>query len=78
MFQIKFPASLSFMFFFEFEHYLLSTREIPVGGGGGGTPIHGLDRYVPPDWVGLWRVSILKIGYHFCPCWRALFSWCDP
>ena len=46
MFQIKFPASLSFMFFFEFEHYLLSTREIPVGGG---TPIHGLDRYVPPD-----------------------------
>ena len=48
MFQIKFPASLSFMFFFEFEHYLLSTREIPVGGGGG-TPIHGLDRYVPPD-----------------------------
>ena len=48
MFQIKFPASLSFMFFFEFEHYLLSTGEIP-GGGGGGTPIHGLDRYVPPD-----------------------------
>ena len=76
MFQIKFPASLSFMFFFEFEHYLLSTGEIP--GGGGGTPIHGLDRYVPPDRVGLWRVSILKIGYHFCPCWRALFSWCDP
>ena len=34
------------MFFFEFEHYLLSTGEIP-GGGGGGTPIHGLDRYVP-------------------------------
>ena len=47
MFQIKFPASLSFMFFFEFEHYLLSTGEIP--GGGGGTPIYGLDRYVPPD-----------------------------
>ena len=77
MFQIKFPASLSFMFFFEFEHYLSSTREIP-GGRGRGTPIDGLDRYVPPDRVGLWRVSILKIGYHFCPCWRALFSWCDP
>ena len=65
------------MFFFEFEHYLLSTGEIP--GGGEGTPIHGLDHgYVPPDRVGLWRVSILKIGYHSCPCWRALCSWCDP
>ena len=32
VFQIKFPASLSFMFFFEFEHYLLSTGEIPGGG----------------------------------------------
>ena len=58
--MFQFPASLSFMFFFEFEHYLLSTGEIP--GGGGGTPIHGLDRYVPPDWVGFLRVSILKIG----------------
>ena len=59
MSQIKFPVSLSFMFFFEFEHYFLSTGELR-GGGGGGTPIHGLDRYVPPDRVGLWRVSILK------------------
>ena len=72
VFQIKFPVSLSFMFFFEFELYLLSTGKIPGG------EVHGLDRYVPPDRVGFLRVSILKIGYHFCPCWRAFCSWCDP
>ena len=29
-------------------------------GPGGGTPIYGLDRYVPPDRVWFLRVSILK------------------
>ena len=33
------------------------------GGGGGGTPIHGVDRYVLPD-------SFLPL--------LALCSWCDP
>ena len=36
--------------------------KIPRGGGGGGTRIDGLDKYVPPDRRGGLRVSILKWG----------------
>ena len=41
--------------------------------GGGGTPICGLDRYVPPNskvFEGLHPQKI--VGYRFCCCWRCV------
>ena len=37
------------------------------GGGGGGTPIYGLYRYVPRDRVWFLRFSVLKWGIIFAP-----------
>ena len=45
-------------------------------GGGGGTLIYGLDRYVPPDRVQFLRVLIFNT-VSFLP-WLALHSRCDP
>ena len=35
------------------------------GGGGGGTPLYKLYRYVPPYWVGFLRRFGLKTGINF-------------
>ena len=45
-------------------------------GGGGGTPIYGLDRYVPPDRIWFLRSRSLN-RVSFLP-WFALRSWCEP
>lgn len=39
------------------------------GGGGGGTPIYELFRYVPRDRVWFLR-SLILISVSFCPCWN--------
>ena len=38
---------------------------IPWGGGGGGTPLYKLYRYLPPHRVGFLRRFDLKTGTHF-------------
>ena len=48
-----------------FVAYLITVK--PGEGGGGGTPIYGLYRYVPRDRVCFLRFSVLKWGITFVP-----------
>ena len=44
---------------------MISSREIPPGGGGDGTPLHLPYRYVPPQRVWFLRRFPLKTGIDF-------------
>ena len=43
-------------------------------GGGGVTPIYGVDRYGRPIVYGFFEGLHPKIRFHFCPCWRCVLG----
>ena len=60
----KGPPSLNDYWVFEFWMATYGMFEYPEGGGGG-TPLYKLYRYVPPHRVGFLRRFDLKTGIHF-------------